>query len=168
MPEAGASVRHRHAGVASAGRVAGRFGVTHVAMESMGVYGKPVWNVLEGRFALLLVNATHIKNVPGRKTDGKDCAWISVADQEIARRSREMEEADQLLDTIPGVNQVTARALVAEIGTRMQRFPTAQSGASWAGLCPGNHESAGKRLSWQPVREALWLRRVLVQVGLGD
>jgi transposase len=52
-------------------------GVTHVAMESTGVYWKPVWNILEGQFQLLLVNARHIKQVPGRKTDVKDSEWIA-------------------------------------------------------------------------------------------
>src|SRR5204862_4882434 len=53
-------------------------GVTHVAMESTGVYWKPVFHLLEGRFAeILLVNAQHIKHVPGRKTDVKDCEWIA-------------------------------------------------------------------------------------------
>jgi transposase len=52
-------------------------GVTHVAMESTGIYWKPVWNILEGDFDLLLVNAQHIKAVPGRKTDVKDCEWIA-------------------------------------------------------------------------------------------
>jgi len=48
-----------------------------VAMESAGVYWKPIWNLLEGQFELLLVNAAHIKNVPGRNTDMKDCEWIA-------------------------------------------------------------------------------------------
>lgn len=52
-------------------------GVTHVAMESTGVFWKPIWNLLEDRFALLLVNAQHIKQVPGRKTDARDCEWIA-------------------------------------------------------------------------------------------
>src|SRR5436305_12991481 len=52
-------------------------GVTHVAMESTGVYWKPVFNILEGRCQVILVNAEHIKQVPGRKTDIKDCAWIA-------------------------------------------------------------------------------------------
>src|SRR3982750_3035555 len=52
-------------------------GVTHVALESTGVYWKPVWNVLEGSFELLLANARHIKAVPGRKTDVRDCEWIA-------------------------------------------------------------------------------------------
>ncbi len=52
-------------------------GVTHAAMESTGVYWKPVFNILEGRVAILLVNPHHIKQVPGRKTDVGDCAWIA-------------------------------------------------------------------------------------------
>lgn len=52
-------------------------GVTHVAMESTGVYWKPVWNILEGQFEVLLVNAQHVKAVPGRKTDQKDSEWIA-------------------------------------------------------------------------------------------
>src|SRR5438270_17022 len=54
-----------------------REGVTHMAMESTGVYWKPIWNLLEGQFQILLVNAQHIKQVPGRKTDVKDCEWIA-------------------------------------------------------------------------------------------
>ena len=52
-------------------------GVTHVAMESTGVFWKPVFNILEDRFTVLLVNAHHMKQVPGRKTDVKDCEWIA-------------------------------------------------------------------------------------------
>ena len=52
-------------------------GVRHAAMESTGVYWKPVWHLLEDRFELMLVNARHIKNVPGRKTDVKDAEWIA-------------------------------------------------------------------------------------------
>jgi transposase len=269
------------------------FSVTHVAMESTGVYWKPIWNVLEGQFELLLVNAAHIKNVPGRKTDMKDCEWIaqllqhglvrgsfvpdrstrelrdlnrqrvaligernrvanrvqkvledaniklaSVAsdalglsgrsmleaiikgerdpetlaglargvlrrkvdalrlaldgrvtehhgfclkqllaqydfvngqidelEQEIARRSTGMQEAVRLLDTIPGIDQIAARALLAEIGAKMEQFPTAQHCASWAGLCPGNNESAGKRLHGKTRKGSPWLRRVLVQAA---
>jgi transposase len=51
--------------------------VTHVAMESTGVFWKPVWNILEERFTILLVNARHVKQVPGHKTDVKDCEWIA-------------------------------------------------------------------------------------------
>lgn len=269
------------------------FDVKHVAMESTGVYWKPIWNLLEGQFELLLVNAAHIKNVPGRKTDMKDCEWIaqllqhgllkgsfvpersmrelrelnrqrvaligernrvanrvqkvledaniklaSVAsdtlglsgrkmlqamiageqdaerlagmargllkrkvealrvalegrvndhhrfclrqllaqydflnqqisefDQEIEQRTSGMTEAISLLDTIPGIDVIAARALIAEIGTNMEQFPTAKHCASWAGLCPGNEESAGKRLNSRTRKGSPWLRRLLVQAA---
>src|ERR1700722_14969064 len=52
-------------------------GITHVAMEATGVYWKPIWHMLEGRFELVLANAAHIRNVPGRKTDVNDAVWIA-------------------------------------------------------------------------------------------
>jgi transposase len=58
--------------------------VTHIAMESTDVHWKPVWNVLGGRFQLILVNAQHVKNVPGRKTDVKDSEWIAELLQHAA------------------------------------------------------------------------------------
>jgi transposase len=250
-------------------------GVAQVAMESTGEYWKPVFNILENNFEVILVNAQHLSKVPGRKTDQSDAEWIaellqhgllkasfippvgqrelreltrfratfvreratlvnrvqkvlesaniklaSVAsdvlgvsgramlealiegqtspeqmaelakgqlrnkrqelvmalegrvkphhrflltellcqidsleetiarfDQEIADYCRPFEEAVVLLDTIPGVARATAEAIVAEIGTDMNRFPTADHLASWAGVAPGNHESAGKRHS---------------------
>jgi len=268
-------------------------GVSHVALESTGVYWKPVYNVLEGSFAMVLANAQHIKAVPGRKTDVRDCEWIadllrhgllrpsfvpdqpqrelreltryrtslvrertaevnrlqktleganiklaSVAsdvlgasgrqmlaaliagttdgatlaglargrlrekrpalrraltgrmgahqrfllaqqlahidflDQQIAAVSTEIEArlrpfqaALTLLDTIPGVGQRTAEILAAEIGTEMSRFPTAGHLASWAGICPGNNESAGKRRSGKTRKGSPWLRAALVEAG---
>jgi transposase len=251
------------------------FGITHVAMESTGEYWKPIYNILEENFEVLLVNARHIKQVPGRKTDVMDAEWIvdllrhgllrgsfippigqrelreltrhrtnfvreratvvnriqktlesaniklaSVAsdvmgvsgramleaivtgtanagemadlakgrlrekreqldkalegrvkphhrfvlsellcqvdnldesiarfDAEIEKYCRPFEEAVDLLDTIPGVAQRTAEVIVSEIGTDMSRFPTANHLAAWAGVAPGNNESAGKRYS---------------------
>ncbi len=248
-------------------------GVTHVAMESTGEYWKPVFNILENNFEVLLVNAQHIKAVPGHKTDVKDSEWIaellrhgllrasfvpplgqrelreltryrstfvkeratlvnrlqkvlesaniklaSVAtdvmgvsgramlealiegnagpeeiselakgrlrekrellakalqgrvkshhrfvltellcqidgldetiirfDEQIQEYCRPFEEVVELLDTIPGVARETAEIIVAEIGTDMSRFPSADHLASWAGVAPGNNESAGKR-----------------------
>ncbi len=267
--------------------------VTHVAMESTGVYWKPVWNILEGQFAMMLVNAQHIKAVPGRKTDTKDCQWIadllqhgllrgsfvppppirelrdltrlrtslrqdhtavanrmqkiledanlklaSVAsdwlgvsgramlaqllageedvaklaglargrlrekipalqlalhgrltdhhrwllrlqweqleflesqiarlDAQIQAHVTEYQEAITLCTTIPGIEEVAAANLVAEIGVNMEQFPSAQHLASWAGLCPGNHESAGKRLSGTSRKGNAWLRRSLCQAA---
>jgi transposase len=247
-------------------------GVTHVGMESTGVYWKPVYAVLEGHFDLIVGNAHHIKNVPGRKTDVKDAEWIaqlvrhglitksfvpppavrdlrdlvryrrtlvetrtamrnrvlklleganiklsgvasdvfgvsgmamlealaagSTSASEMARLARgrmrrkhaaleaaleghmrehqrfllamqlrQLEAVDrdlEALDTridaqlepfraqhglllqIPGVDRVTAAAILAEIGTDMGVFATARRLAAWAGLAPGNYESAGK------------------------
>jgi transposase len=266
-------------------------GCTHLAMESTGVYWKPVWHVLEGRFELLLANAMHIRNIPGRKSDVKDSVWISdllahgllrasvvppekiqelrdltrtrkqlvreitrhtqriqktledanvkltevisnvlgtsgrailraliagEADpgklvdltegrlkapreklidalrgrvtehhrfmlkmhleqvEHLERAVRELEvRADQgsfrvateLLTTIPGVSEVTARVIVAEIGDDMSRFPTAGNLISWAGLCPRLDESAGKHRSTRTRRSAPWLKTVLVQAA---
>lgn len=266
-------------------------GVTHVAMESTGVYWKPIWNILEGGFTVLLVNARHIKQVPGRKTDMKDCEWIAqllqhgllnpsfvpptpirelrdltrhrakvigeqaavanriqktledaniklasvatdvmgvsgrailkaiISGQEdpkvlanlAQRRLREkipqlklalesrvtehhrfmlgtlldqweylaslvkrldgriedvmrpFEESVELLKTIPGVEQRTAENLIAEIGNNMEQFPSAEHLASWAGMCPGNNESAGKRKSGATPKGNRWLCRTLNQ-----
>ena len=265
--------------------------VTHVAMESTGVYWKPVFNLLEGSFEVLLVNAAHIKAVPGRKTDVKDSEWIadllshgllkgsfippepvrdlrdltryrkslidertreinrlqkllesaniklsSVAsdvlgvsgkamlealvsgssdpqvladlargklrkklpllrealygrfrphhqfllgqilshlgflDEAIEQMSKEVEnriapfsKPIDLLKTIPGVDQKTAELIVAEIGIDMSRFPTHRHLASWAGLCPGNNESAGKRKSGKIRKGDRWLKRGLTE-----
>jgi transposase len=266
-------------------------GCTHVAMESPGVYWRPVYNLLEGLFPLLVVNAQHIKAVPGRKTDVKDAAWIAellrhgllrgsfipskpqrqlreltryrttlvqdrariinrlpavledaniklasvvtdirgvsaramlealIAGQHdvtalanmargrlrtkrdqlaealcgaftphhgfllteylsqldyfddaidrvgitIAQRLGADQKAITLLDTIPGVSQRTAEILIAAIGTDMARFPSAKHLASWAGMCPGNHASAGKRLSGKTRKGSRWLRQVFVE-----
>ena len=249
--------------------------VSHVAMESTGEYWKPVFNILENNFDVLLVNAQHIKAVPGRKTDVKDSEWIAELlrhgllkasfvpplgqrelreltryrstfvkeratlvnrvqkvlesaniklasvvtdvtgvsgrailqvllegkatpnemadlakgrmrekreqlarslegcvkahhrfvltellcqvdsldeaidrfDEQIQVYCRPFEEAVKLLDTIPGIARQTAEIIVAEIGTDMSRFPSADHLASWAGVAPGNNESAGKRRS---------------------
>jgi len=268
-------------------------GVTHVAMESTGVYWKPVYNLLEDLFTLLLANAAHLKQVPGRKTDVKDAEWIAdllrhgllrasfvpergqrelreltryraslvqertaeanrlqktleganiklgdvvskiqtvsakamiaglaegAADPralaqlaqgklkekipqlekaltgrmgahqrfmlarqlehlqdldrlieqvtaQIEERTRPFEGARTLLMTIPGVGEQTANALLAEIGVDMSRFPSSRHLASWAGLCPGNHRSAGKTKSGKTRKGSPWLRVMLVQAA---
>lgn len=72
-------------------------------------------------------------------------------------------ESGTLLDTIPGVGRTTAELIVAEIGTDMQRFESAAQLASWAKVCPGNHESAGKRSSGKTGTGNRWLRSGLVR-----
>jgi transposase len=268
-------------------------GVSHVAMESTGVFWKPVYNILEEQFQILLVNARHIKNVPGRKTDVKDCEWIaqllqcgllrgsfipprpqrdlrdltrmrtqltrqmsSVANrihkvledtniklgvvatdilgvsgrqmiqaliagetdtvklanmargrlrekiplleqalvgkitehhqfilkalmdqliylesqierfnQRIEEASRPFEEAITALIPIPGYERTSAQNVIAEIGPDMNQFPTDDQLCSWAKICPGNNESAGKRKSGNTGHGNRWLRAILVQVA---
>lgn len=248
-------------------------GITHIAMESTGVYWKPVYNVLEEGFEIMLVNARHIKHVPGRKTDVQDSEWlckllrsgllkgsfippkeirelrdltrykrkltqaisseknrvqkvledaniklssvvsdtfgvsaseitnelirgeltaeemselargrlkgkkedikealvgnfqehhkfmikaslehiksmekiITGIDSEIDKRLDQYRQEYELLQTIPGVKEHGAASIIAEIGVDMDRFPTEEHLSSWAGMSPGNNESAGKK-----------------------
>jgi transposase len=83
----------------------------------------------------------------------------------IAQHLEAEQEAVALLDTIPGVSQRTTEILLAELGTDMGRFPSVKHLASWAGMCPGHHESAGKRLSGKTRKGSRWLRQVLVEAA---
>jgi transposase len=76
-----------------------------------------------------------------------------------------LQTAVELWDTIPGIDELTASTLVAEIGANMDQFPSARHLASWAGLCPGNDESAGKRRSGKTCKGSVWLRRGLCQAA---
>jgi transposase len=76
-----------------------------------------------------------------------------------------LAEAVQLLDTIPGVGEQVAETVIAEIGVDMSRFPTSGHLASWAGMCPGNNESAGKRKSGKTNKGSPYLRAALVQAA---
>jgi transposase len=273
-------------------------GCTHIAIESTGVYWRPVFNLLEDHFTVLLVNAHHIKAVPGRKTDVRDCDWIcdllrhgllkasfipprhirelreltrhrqilvrdraavanriqkliesaniklgqvatnvlglsgrlmlqALADgeedaeqlaqlakgklkakaaqlkqsltghltptqrfllQELLRQYDQFDEAIartttaiqrqlhespdpflpqavDLLQTIPGVGARVAETLVSEIGTDMTYFPSDGHLASWAGMCPGNHQSAGKQLSGHTRKGNVYVRGALTQAA---
>ena len=270
----------------------------HVAIESTGVYWRPVFNVLEGLMPVMLVNARHVKAVPGRKTDVRDCEWladllrhgllkpsfippleirelreltryrqtlvrdkISLANRvqriaesgniklsqvasdalgksarsmlrslsegetdsqklaklargrlrnkqaqleealigrltaaqkfvlkELLDRYEELEaallrvtqeiereiagcqnpfvaQATRLLQTIPGVGQQVAEVVVSEIGVEMSRFPSDKHLASWAGMCPGSHESAGRQKSGRRRKGNLYLQRMLTQAA---
>ena len=269
-------------------------GVTQVTMEATGVYWKPVWAVLEDEFECLLVNARHVKQVPGRKTDVKDAEWLCQLAEagllrasfvppkpiralrnltryrktQIQERAREanrlhkaledtgikldcvatnilgksgramldalvsgttdpevladlargrlrnklpalrealegrfdhlhavwigailnhldfldeqiaslteaigeqiapFETAVELLCSIPGVQRRNAETIVAEIGVDMTVFPSAKHLASWAGLCPGNNKSAGKRRTAASRNGSKWLDWALEETGL--
>ena len=91
---------------------------------------------------------------------------IERVSTEIAERLRPVEQtAVERLDTIPGVGRLTAEVLIAEIGADVTRFPSARHLASWAGMCPGNRESAGKRLSGKTRKGSKWLRTALVEAA---
>jgi transposase len=269
--------------------------VTHVAMESTGVYWKPVFNILESLFEVMVVNAQHIKRVPGRKTDVRDAQWIAELlqhgllqpsfipatpqrdlrellryrtrliqerTQEVNRVQKVLEDAniklgdvvsdvmgvsardmlsaliqgvddpkalaqlargrlrrsldalekalegrlrethrvlltlhlthidtlndllEQLqqrietllppfdqedllarLDTIPGVGPTTAQVIVAEIGTDMSRFPSANHLAAWAGVAPGRNQSAGRNYSGKTPPGNRHLRNILIEAA---
>ena len=90
---------------------------------------------------------------------------IMLADAEIAERLKPYELILRRLDTIPGVDRRSAEVFLAEIGLDIHRFPSAQHLASWAGICPGNNESAGKRLSGKMRKGNVWLRSALVEAA---
>jgi transposase len=201
--------------------------VTQITMEATGVFWKPVWAILEDEFELLLVNARHVKQVPGRKTDVSDAAWIcqlaeagllrasfvppkpiralrnltryrktrealegrfdclhavwigailahlDFLDEQIASLTETIgaqiapfEKAVELLCTIPGVQRRTAEVIIAEIGVDMSVFPTAKELASWAGMCPGNDQSAGRRRSGKTRKGSKWLDWALEEAAL--
>jgi transposase len=92
-------------------------------------------------------------------------AAIARVDAELAARLAVEQEAIALLETIPGIGRRTAEVLVAEIGTDLSRFPSAAHLAAWAGMCPGNAESGGRRLSGRTRHGNPWLRRTLAEVA---
>jgi transposase len=115
--------------------------------------------------------------------------WICDSPEELQRRLEEMdhvrhleelierldhrivevmdpfEPAVERLVTIPGINRRATEVILAEIGAEMSRFPSAGHLSSWAGMCSGNHQSAGKRQSGRTTQGNRWLRQVLVQVA---
>jgi transposase len=268
-------------------------GCTHVVMESTGVYWKPVYNLLEGSFTLMLVNPEHVKALLGRKTDvqdaerlahllatdqlrgsyvpdrpqrelreltryrttlvreraneanrlqktleganlklasvasdvqGKSCRAMLAAlaggetdpevlaehakgrlreklpelkealrgcvgdhqrfllvqqlahlaeldervreiSEEVAKRLAPFEEKLRQLEAQPGVGRRTAETIVAELGTDMTRFPTHRQCAAWGGMCPGQHETGGKRKRCPTRKGSPWLRSALVEAA---
>lgn len=116
---------------------------------------------LTGRFMaghgfLLTQILDHIEYLEGR---------IDAISEEVARLCEPFHEAVDLLMTIPGVGPMTAQVIVAEVGLDMSRFPSPHHLASWAGVCPGNHETAGKRRSGRTHKGNRWLRGALAEAG---
>jgi len=102
-----------------------------------------------------------------RQVDALDAALAEI-DAEVDRDLDPFRDAVRLLRSIPGVSDLTAQVIVSEIGTNMSRFPTAGHLISWAGLCPCNDESAGKRRSTRLRKGAPWLKTTLVQCAWAE
>lgn len=133
------------------------------AMESTGVYWKPVYHILlialEGSFTehhglLVKLNPELIDQINSQ---------ITQLDQRCEDLLEPMRKEAEQLESIPGVGPRAARIIISEIGTDMSRFGSATRLSSWAGLCPGNNESAGKRKSGKPRKGNRHLRRVLTE-----
>jgi len=105
---------------------------------------------------LLRLHLSHIDAIDGA---------IADIDREVDANVEPFRTAIQLLTTIPGISELSARVILAEIGRDMHRFPSAGHLISWAGLCPKNDESAGKRRSTRMRKGAPWLKTTLVQCG---
>jgi transposase len=116
---------------------------------------------LAGRFGphQRFLVARHLRHI------GELDQLITEVSEEVAQRMAPFEEAITQLDTIPGIGRWSAEVLLAEIGTDMSRFPTAGHLASWAGMCPGHHESAGKRKGGKTRKGSPWLRVTLTEAA---
>jgi len=148
---------------------------THVAMESTGVYWKPIYAILEGAFEIVVANAQHVKKVPGRKTDVKDAEWIAdlqfleqqmdQLDQELASLLHPHQDAVQRLAEMPGLGVDSAQQIIAEVGPTAETFPSEKCLSSWVGACPGDDESAGVNYSHRSPKGNRHMRRVLNQTA---
>lgn len=116
---------------------------------------------LEGRFSAhhALMASMHLRHID------ELTELIEAIEEEADRRLVPFAEAARRLQTIPGIGKRTAEVVIAEIGVEMSRFPTAAHLASWAGLCPGNHESAGKRRSGKARKGNAALRTALCEAA---
>ena len=122
--------------------------VVEVSMESTGVYWIPIWRVLSPHFKLNLANPYFIKQLPGRKSDVKDAQWIAEC---------------TMKELIPGIKECAATSLIAEIGTDMNKFETANHLASWSGLKPRNDESNKKIKSRSITHGNVYLRKTIIE-----
>src|SRR2546430_400648 len=136
-------------------------GCTHIAMESTGVYWKPVYAILEGeleehhRFLLRL----QLDRLEAAEKD------LAVLEQRLQEKLKPYAEQLTLLDEIPGVDWTLAAVIIAELGVDMSVFGSVSQLASWAGVCPGNNESAGKRKSSRIPKGNVYLKTALVEAA---
>jgi transposase len=139
-------------------------GVTHVAIESTGEFWKPVYNLLEGTFAVVLVNASHVKNVPGRKTDKADARWLAKLPRHGLLQASFIPPAGQR--DVGDLTRYRTR-LVQERGREVNRVHGVLERANikLAGVAPGNDTSAGKQRSGKTRKGNRPLRTALVQLA---
>jgi len=145
-----------------------------VIMESTGIYWKSIYQSLEdAKVNTFVVNAQHAKQVPGRKTDVQDSQWLATLGRfgllrpsSIPPRDlRELRMLTRQRQKLQGMFKVRAPMFIVEIGVDMERFGSKENLASWAGMCPGNNESAGKRKSGKTRKGNRAIRRVLCEVS---
>jgi len=123
-------------------------------------FGEKQLSNLDSEVQLLLTPVPSEPSVPNAD-DGK----LAQAKDAPPQGKSGLQTAVELWDSIPGIDQLAATTLVAEIGANMDQFPSARHLAAWAGLCPGNNESAGKRRSGKTRKGSVWLRRALCQAA---
>ena len=121
--------------------------------------------IVDGEHAKETLFSARLPSAQPRKGEAMQVVHERCVENEIDRRIASFGQAVQLWESIPGVDHVAASSLVAEVGVNMAQFPSAHHLASWAAVCPGNNQSAGKRISGATRDGNKWLRRTLCQAA---
>jgi transposase len=128
-------------------------------------FGEKQLSQLEAEIRCLLAQVEPASVPPEDTVTAELAAPGAKAEAPATAQKSPLQTVVELWDTIPGVDELTATTLVAEMGANMDQFPSAGHAAKWAGICPGNKESAGKRLSGKTPKGSVWLRRALCQAA---
>ena len=128
-------------------------------------FGERQLSQLEGEIRRLITQVEPTSVQPEDAVTAELAAPGADAEAPATPETSPLQAVVELWDTIPGIDELTASTLVAEMGANMDQFPTARHAAKWAGICPGNKESAGKRLSGKTPKGSVWLRRALCQAA---